>query len=57
MACRGTCGRVGWADVREWKNTVSSVNNRGGSPGSGDGFGESWEEEGLGWWLSLRVLA
>ncbi|CUS12731.1 unnamed protein product [Tuber aestivum] len=35
---RGTGGRIGPAEVREWKNAVDSVNERGGSAGSDGGF-------------------
>ena len=34
---RGTGGRMSPSEVREWKNAVTSVNERGGSAGSGDG--------------------
>ncbi|PWW73983.1 hypothetical protein C7212DRAFT_299341 [Tuber magnatum] len=35
---RGTGGRIGPAEVREWKNAVDSVNERGSSAGSDGGF-------------------
>ena len=35
---RGTGGRISPADVREWKNAVTSVNERGSSAGSDTGF-------------------
>jgi len=35
---RGTGGRVSPSEVREWKNAVTSVNERGGSAGSDSGF-------------------
>jgi len=35
---RGTGGRVSPSDVREWKNAVTSVNERAGSAGNDGGF-------------------
>ena len=36
----GTGRRISPADVREWKNAATSVNEKGGSARSGSGFAE-----------------